>query len=188
MTGPTPSGLSNSGELVQRDRLATFPHLRPRMAFHVDQPSDQVHRRDPVLRRSCVRIRFGEHVADVAEQRFALDAVVIALDLTTQPGGFARPLRPMASRGFGDGQERAPIVRVAVEKPIGRLRIGGLNLRGVVERPARSLGRESSRAAVQSRRKLSTFSLRSRRLRSMTMARSCRVGGSFPISAIATAQ
>ena len=57
----------------------------------------------------------------------------------------------MASRGFGDGQERAPIVRVAVEKPIGRLRIGGLNLRSVVERPARRLGHEvvEGRGAVE---------------------------------------
>lgn len=112
------------------------------MALHSDQTSDQVRGRDPVLRRCFVGILLGEHGSDVAEQHLALGAVFLALDLTTQRGGLARPLRPVAAGGLSNGQKRAPIVRVAVEEALGRLRIGGLNLLNVVERPARRLERE----------------------------------------------
>ena len=95
----------------------------------------------------------------------------------------------LATGRIGDGEQRPPVVGLAVDDAVRHLRVGGRRWRSALSCAHRTALRAStSRWSARSGRNGATVSVRSLRFRSIATARSCSVSGRVPISAITVGQ
>ena len=120
----------------RRDRLPSPAKLRPGPPLELHQL------RHEFGGEHC--LAFADNREQVAQQQLAHVLAVLRPTSGQQQGRLPRPLRPFASHRVRNGEQRLPIVSLAIAQGVGDHRRSGAKTVQVIDRPAGKLALQGS--------------------------------------------